>query len=182
MGNGPDSVPNPGAGAPGFDVFVAEQRGPLLAFLRRRIPNEADAQDAVQDCFTRLLRYVDEQPPAAWKPLLYRIATNLSHDEARMRLTHHSADHVPLDDAELVSDELPYDQQIEQEQELAILQAVILQLPPKCRQVYLLHRMEGMSYSAIADHCGLSKKTVEMHISRALAALREAGKAYRDTF
>jgi len=48
--------------------------------------------------------------------------------------------------------------------------------------VYLLHRMEGMSYSAIADHCGLSKKTVEMHISRALAALREAGKAYRDTF
>jgi RNA polymerase sigma factor (sigma-70 family) len=164
-----------------FETFLREQRTGLLNFLRRRVGNDADAQDATQESFTRLLRYADSQPATAWKPLLYRIATNVAHDQARQHATHYGAGAVSLDSEELVSDEPTQEQIIAQEQELAILHAVIMKLPPKCRQVYLLHRMHGMTYPAIAQHCGLSQKTVEMHISKALAALRAAGKAYTDT-
>jgi RNA polymerase sigma-70 factor (ECF subfamily) len=39
--------------------------------------------------------------------------------------------------------------------------------------VYLLNRINGMSYAQIAQHCGISAKTVEKHIARALQGLRQ---------
>lgn len=164
-----------------FESFLREQRTALLNFLRRRVSSEADAQDATQESFTRLLRYADSQPAAAWKPLLYRIATNVAHDQARQQATQHGAGLVSLDNdsEELASPELPHDQQIAHEQELALIHGVIMRLPPKCRQVYLLQRLRGMSYTQIAEHCGISRKTVELHMTRALTALREASQRYR---
>lgn len=174
MANGTDSA---AAGqARELDAFVREHRDRLLHFLRHRVVNDADAQDAAQESFARLLRYVESQPLSSWKPLLYRIAANVAHDQARKRVTHNGNGHVPLDSDELVADEPSHEQMIARDQELAIIHDVIMGLPPKCRQVYLLQRLRGMSYAAIAKHCGISHKTVEMHISRALCELREAAK------
>lgn len=157
-----------------FDAFVREHRDGLVHFLRHRVVDEADAQDAAQESFTRLLRYVGSQPDSSWKPLLYRIATNVAHDQARKHTTRNGNGHVPLDSDELVSDEPSHDQMVAHDQELALIRAVILELPPKCRQVFLLQRLRGLSYADIAKRCGISRKTVEMHMSRALSALREA--------
>lgn len=157
-----------------LDTFVREHRDGLVHFLRHRVLNDADAQDAAQESFARLLRYVESQPASAWKPLLYRIAANVAHDQARKQHTRNGNGHVPLDSEELVSEEPSQEQMVAYDQELAIIRGVIMELPPKCRQVYLLQRLRGMSYAAIAKHCGISRKTVEMHISRALTALREA--------
>lgn len=45
---------------------------------------------------------------------------------------------------------------------------------PQCpREVYLLNRVAGMSYSQIAQHRGVTPKTVEKQISRALQGLRK---------
>lgn len=161
-----------------LERFLRAQRDDLLNFLRRRVAHEADAQDAVQESCTRLLRYVSSQPVAAWKPLLYRIAVNVAHDQARRRRTQIGAGEVPLDSDELVSPEPTQEQLVAQDQELALIHGVIMRLPPKCRQVYLLHRLRGMRYSAIAQHCGISTKTVEMHMARALSALREAARHF----
>lgn len=159
-----------------LDAFVREHREGLVHFLRRRVPDEADAQDVAQESFARLLRYVESQPDSAWKPLLYRIATNVAHDQARKHNTRNGNGHVPLDSDELVSDEPSHEQMVAHDQELAMIRAVIMELPPKCRQVFLLQRLRGMSYAAIAKRCGISRKTVEMHMSRALSALREASR------
>src|SRR3546814_14283487 len=64
---------------------------------------------------------------------------------------------------------------IEQQQHEAILRDAILALPTRCRQVYLLSRMEGLSYKQIANRCGISVKTVEKHITQALTRLCAAG-------
>lgn len=46
------------------------------------------------------------------------------------------------------------------------------QMPPRCREVYGLARDHGLSYAEIADALGIAPKTVEIHMSRALAMLR----------
>lgn len=166
---------------PEFNEFLRVQRTALLHFLRRRLPSDEDAQDATQESLTRLLRYSDSEPADAWKPLLYRIASNIACDQARMRQSHCTEDHISLDDEEIVSEEPTPEQLLTQQQEMAILQRAILALPERCRQVYLLHRMHNMTYVQIAAHYGLSQKTVEKHVSKALAALRAAGKAYTET-
>ena len=54
------------------------------------------------------------------------------------------------------------------------------QLPQKCRLVFSLSRFEDMSYSEIADNLGISVKTVENQISKALKVLRE--KIFKNSY
>lgn len=157
-----------------FEAFVRGQREGLVRFLRRRTALEEDAQDLAQESLVRLMRY-REHAPTAWTSLLYRIAINALNDRQRRAHTHREAQHTTLDTdfAELASPEPSHEQRIATQQELAVLQGVLLGLPLRCRQIYLLNRIEGMSYTEIADHCGISVKAVEKHISKALRLLRE---------
>lgn len=45
-------------------------------------------------------------------------------------------------------------------------------LPPQCRKVFLMSRFEGKKYQTIANELGLSIKTVEVHLSKALNIMR----------
>jgi RNA polymerase sigma-70 factor (ECF subfamily) len=58
--------------------------------------------------------------------------------------------------------------ELEQRIELAIQS-----LPEKCRMVFELNRMEGLKYAQIAEKMGISIKTVEAQMSKALSVLRE---------
>lgn len=53
------------------------------------------------------------------------------------------------------------------------IQSAISILPEKCREVFLLSRQENMKYQQIADHLGISIKTVENQMGKALKILRE---------
>ena len=54
----------------------------------------------------------------------------------------------------------------------------INELPEKCKEVFMLSRFENLKYQEIADKLGISIKTVEAQISKALAHLREKLAAY----
>lgn len=53
------------------------------------------------------------------------------------------------------------------------LDEVIKALPQRQKEVYLLHRFEGLKYSEIAERLNLSVNTIENHMSRALKTIRE---------
>ncbi|RAO75141.1 RNA polymerase sigma factor [Dyella jiangningensis] len=157
--------------AHGFAAFARLQYGGLLSFLRRRTANEEDARDATQESLMRLMRYRDTETEAAWRPLLYRIAINVVGEQYRRGSARQRSHHVPIDDLELMSDEPTQEDLVVHAQQEALLRQALLSLPPRWRQVYLLSRMEGMTYAQIAVHCGISVKTVEKHMTNALAAL-----------
>ena len=52
------------------------------------------------------------------------------------------------------------------------LAKALRQMPPRCREVYVLARERGFTYAEIAEALGIAPKTVEIHMSRALAILR----------
>ena len=49
----------------------------------------------------------------------------------------------------------------------------IYNLPPNCREIFLMNKRDGMKYSEIAEELNISVKTVESHISKALKRLKE---------
>lgn len=168
---------------PSFEAFSRRHYGGLLHFLRLRVANEEDARDAAQESLMRLLRYRESEPESAWKPLLYRIAINVVGEQFRRGGVRQAAHHVPLDGMELASEEPGQEELVARAQQEALLRQAILALPPRWRQVYLLSRMQDMTYVQIARHCGISVKTVEKHMSQALAALcRRAGSGGGDAF
>lgn len=48
----------------------------------------------------------------------------------------------------------------------------VRQLPPKCREVFMLSKVNGLTYSEIAEQLGISVKTVENQMGKALRTLR----------
>jgi RNA polymerase sigma-70 factor (ECF subfamily) len=73
--------------------------------------------------------------------------------------------------------ELPsLEQEAADQQKLAILRGVIDELPPRCRQVFALHNIHGMSYSEIAKDLGISESGVEKHIMKGLQHCRKRMK------
>lgn len=157
-----------------FEHFLRQEREALVKFLRTRLPTEEDAQDVAQESMVRLVRYRGAEPEEAWKRLLYRIAVNAAHDHMRHARSHCAAGHVSyLDTLDTASaDEPPQDERLAQQRMLAEMVEQILELPPRCREIFLLNRVEGMTYVQVARHCGISLKAVEKHMTKALSVLR----------
>lgn len=166
----------------GFDAFLQQHYTGLVQFLRQRTVTPQDAEDAAQESLTRLLRYRESEPARAWKPLLFRIATNVANDHLRQVQTQRQKTHVSLDEQDLSvfgdSNEPTPEQRLADQRQLALVLAAIRNLPDKCRNVFLLSRFHGMSNHAIALRCGISVRMVEKQITKALAACRDRVRDY----
>lgn len=145
----------------------------LLRFLRQRLRNDEDAADVAQETYVRLVQsYRRTLGGETAYTLIFRIASNIANDYLRRRKTHHATEHCALELVAPVAEEPSQERQILARQQLDLLYAAIERLPPKCQQVFLLNRVDRMTYPQIAHRCGISVKMVEKHITRALAALR----------
>ncbi|MDY6945527.1 MAG: sigma-70 family RNA polymerase sigma factor [Pseudomonadota bacterium] len=156
-----------------LETAFRDHHASLVKYLRRRVGSEADARDIAQDAYLQLLRYRQQEDSGALKALLFRIASNLVGMRARRARARRWADHESLDEAHALSaDEPPHDQRLMDVQRLDLLMKAIERLPRKCQQVFVLSRFHHMAYPQIAEHCGISVKMVEKHITRALELCR----------
>ena len=156
-----------GANELSLDAIAARYRAPLLTFFLRRT-NPADAEDLVQETFMRLLRMQDMRSIKNIEAFLFRIAGNLLRDRARHLTTvrKHIDAGVEADKASEVS----RPERVLQNRETlqALLQGLDV-LSEKTRDIFLLHRLEGMKYAEIAEFYGISASAVEKHMIKALA-------------
>lgn len=156
-----------------FDGFIHEQYGELLRFLRRRTGGLQDAEDVAQESVFKLLRYQKSASLSDWRRLLYRIAVNSAHDRFRDNRRHQMIAQTVAEDPAVAAPERLPDEFAAHQQRLACLRKAILHLPPKRQRVCLLRFGQGMTNAQIARHCGVSIKTVEKHLTKGLAALRQ---------
>lgn len=154
-----------------LDLLVASY-GELLRRLTRRLGSPVAAADVAQDTYLRLQRA--ETLPRVDNPraYLFRVADNLAadhqrRDAARRRWT--TAGELPEQPDERAGPEAALDAR----QRLEVLRQAIDELPPKCRAVFLMHKLEGLSHAAIAARLGISKSMVEKHVMKALAHCRD---------
>jgi len=141
----------------------------LIHFLQQRLRVPEDAHDVAQEAYVRLLQYQNSTRVRSPSSMLFRIAINVANDLGRADKARHIADQCPVDEVELISEQPSAERELSGVEDLALLRTAIAQLPPKCRQVFLLSRIRQMTYPQIARHCGISVKMVEKHISHALA-------------
>jgi RNA polymerase sigma-70 factor (ECF subfamily) len=132
----------------------------LVGALRRRFGRE-QAEDLSQEAFFRLRAYEDAEIRRP-RALLMTIAGNAA-SEQRRRL--HAPAPDRLEQVELAEDHSWQDG--DQDAQL-LLKQIIAYLPPRLRDVFVLHRFEGLTYAEIARRLSISPKAVEWRMSRAL--------------
>jgi len=143
----------------------------LVGVWTRRADNRHDAEDATHDAMVQVL---ENDASACLNPraYLHRSVHNRLIDVHRQSKV---LDMVALDD--LHEDDHPLladpDAQVRTAQLLASLKEALAELPLKCRQVFLWHRLEGYTQEEIAHKLGISVNMVEKYMIRAARHLRE---------
>lgn len=156
-----------------IDILYAEEHVRLKRRFLRRGMSEHTASDMVQETFIRLLR-VPKDEIRNLRAYLYRTADSVAIDKYRADFR---ARKVMMPDAiseELIADPQPsIEAEIIAREELAALNSAILELPPRCREVLILHKFEGLTYAKISLRLGISRNTVMVHMVKALGSLRK---------
>lgn len=165
MGPEPEDRLAPAAERATLDDLYRRYAAWLGRMLAWRLRSTAlDVDDIVQETYVRMARYAPAEAARHPKALLLRIATNLARDHMRRNVVRGGLAE-PLDE----SDETGLGAIAPDQHEALEMKQAILALPAIYRDVFVLSRFTGLTYEEIASHVGISVKTVEWRMSRALA-------------
>lgn len=147
----------------------------LVGSWRRKLGNSHDAEDVAQETLLRALQAdaSSVQQPRAW---LHQTARNLVTDLWRRRGHAQAwAAEQPADPSarEPACDASNPEQLLQATQLHARLELALAELPLKCRQVFVLQRLDGLGQAEIAERMGLTRNSVEKYMIRAMRHLRE---------
>ncbi len=158
-------------GAPAaFDSIFRAHYAQLVAAAQWLLSSRAAAEDIAQDVMLELWRRRENIVlETSLRAYLVRAARNKALNHIRHERVVRSASpeyegptSAPHADRALAEEEL----------DAAVRQAV-RELPERCREAFQLSRVQGLSYAEIAQVLGVSVKTVEAHMGKALRLLRE---------
>lgn len=158
------------------DWFVREVlplEAMLLHFLHRNWRNPSDIEDLRQDIYTLVLRAAKEQIPENPKPFVMAIARNLIIDRVRREQIVPIDAAADLDAVDMATDAPGPERSAVARDILRKLQGALDQLPPRCREVVILRRIEGLPRHEIAARLGISEKTVADHITRGMCVVAD---------
>ena len=146
---------------------------PLRRYLARMLGNTSEAQDVAHDAYVRVYPKVQDESARNPEAVLYTTARRLALNKIKRRaIAPFAAGEPNYDTAPSAAPGVV--QQVIARQELQQLEVALGQLPPGCRTVLLLRKIELLSHAEIAERLGISISTVEKQHARALRLLRVA--------
>src|SRR5580692_2333001 len=145
----------------------------LMRFLRQNLRDKADIADLRQEVYVRVYEAARKQIPDLAKTFVLITARNLLVDRIRRERIIPIETVTDLEAMGVASDEAGPDRAAMARDALRRLQAALDRLPPQCREVVLLRKVEGLSRQETALRLGVTERTVNRHIVQAMRALAD---------
>ncbi len=151
-----------------FEAVYRREAPKLLSFLKRRIWLEEDRHDLVQEAFTRLVASRSTAALSNPGAYLQGIVRHLLADRVRAWTKAQSFDPVVYSAGEEIAgpDAIAEMNEMRHRYRLAVER-----LPPRTKEVFLLHRAEELGYRQIAEQLDISIRTVEWHVAEAIVRI-----------
>jgi RNA polymerase sigma-70 factor (ECF subfamily) len=165
-----DSTPASGVETGDVERLFREHNSALLRFISAKIGSEQEAREIAQEAYVHLLQLNHPEAISYLRAFLFKTAANLAIDRLRQRgrRTHVTS----MAEVDFAVFELSPERQVSGEQALEVIGAAIAELPAKCRQAFLLHRVSDISIDEIAARMGIGACMVRRYIARGLEHMR----------
>jgi RNA polymerase sigma-70 factor (ECF subfamily) len=149
-----------------FIKLFAESRQALHRYIRRFVPSSETAKEIVQEAFLRTYR--ERESVVTLRAFLFSTARNLAANEFRHRRTVERGTFASFDESQLPAECESLESGLLRDERNRLIQEAIDRLPNQCRAAFTLRVFHEYSYKEVAEHLGISVKTVEKHISHAM--------------
>ncbi len=160
-----------------FGRLFSESHWALRRYVRRLVGSREAAEDVVQEAFLRTYEHAgDVKIPRAF---LFSTARNLAADSRRHNRVAKTDSLGDFDAPGVVSWSASPEGQALADERTRLLKDAVERLTPQCRAAFALKVFHACSYKEIAQRLGISPKTVENHIAR---ALRETHRYLRQRY
>ena len=157
-----------------FKTLFEQHYSPLCNFAYRIINDLDKSEDIVQDVFVKIWNeknLLDAKMNV--QSYIYTMVKNRALEVARRENIGQKINrHLEYLQKDTFSEQVD-DEEIEKLRLLEQIYVSIRQLPPKCADVFILSKVNGLTYTQIADRMNISVKTVENQMGKALKKLRE---------
>jgi RNA polymerase sigma-70 factor (ECF subfamily) len=161
-----------------FELLFRKYFVSLCGFTNKFLNDPEQSKEIVQELFMKIWEgRKDIDPEDSLKSYLFKIAQNLSINKLRRQKV--ESRYIEIYKLVYIEhDEFSvHESLLARELEENIANS-IGKLPPECRKIFELSRVEGLKYREIADNLHISIKTVEAQMSKALKLLRLELKDY----
>jgi RNA polymerase sigma-70 factor (ECF subfamily) len=154
-------------GLKNFEKLFKDHFAALCGFAMKYISDLDEARGVVHEVFVAVWEKYDSLPAGTnHRGYLYTAVRNRCLNYIRDHKKHVMLDRVP--EHELMEENTTLETSELEKQ----IYSGIESLPEKCREIFELSRLEGLKYAQIAEKLGISVKTVEAQMSKALNVLR----------
>ena len=148
-----------------FAEHVLPHEPMLRAWLQSRFTAGVEIDDVVQEAFLRVIRAHERGQLDSPKAFLFATARNLALDRLRHGRVARASPLVNDDGWDVLYDADDVTETVARNQELELLTEAIQSLPDRCRQVFTLRKVYGMSQADIGRKLGISEHTVSAQLS-----------------
>lgn len=157
-----------------FAREILPHEAALVRYLTRTWPNRDEVHDLRQETYVRVYEAAAKARPEFAKSFLFTTARHLMVDRIRRARVVSIETIGDLEDLNVPVDEITPEQRLKARQELMELARAFSALPPRCREVVWLRRVDELSQKEVARLLKISEKTVESHIVNGMRMLADA--------
>lgn len=144
-----------------------------MQYLRHNWRDKSDIEDLLHDVYVRVYEAALKQIPEKTKPFVFTTARNLLISRVRTQQIVPIEAVADLDALGIAIDAPGPDRNLMARDELRRLSDAIDRLPPHCRDVVILRRIQDLPRSEIAARLGLTEGTVSVYLTEGMYALAD---------
>jgi RNA polymerase sigma-70 factor (ECF subfamily) len=172
MGSGRTEPPDPTAIA-WIAREILPHEGDVRKWVRRFGANGVDEDDVIQEAYCRLAGLRDIERVKSARAYFFTAVRNIILEQLRRGRVVHIDNVAEIDRLHIVADEPSPERNFSGREELAKVQRLIAGLPERCRMIFTMRKVEGLSQREIAQRMGVTENVVEKEVAKGLRILLE---------
>lgn len=156
-----------------FEREILVHEAALVRYLKRMWPREHDVHDLRQEIYVRVYEAAAKARPTSPKSFLFTTTRHLMTDRVRRGRVVSIQAMGDLESLNVPGNERSPEEHLSTRQELHQLARALELLPPRCREVVWMRRVDEMPQRDVAEKLGIGQKTVEKHLMKGVRLLAD---------